>query len=344
MIDTVKIYSAISSDVAKKIESFSLVKSCYDNYNNVYNYKITNDSLKGSYDNSLSVRICAGSLFKLSSSYCIIVEGSLHKLTRCQNAYNGYYDFEYVCQTLIDIVSKYYDVDLSNNSWYVQRVDIALCFDLHSNSNVCKYINNMSLSSYNRRKSKFYTDECLYFSGTTTTLKIYNKLLEFRKHDVKNYMKFFNVFEFENKIKGFIRFECEIKIKKLKILYNKNRVLVTDVSYNDLLSIWRSEFMVVYKFCDNNLKKVEKREDVHKLLFSTFKASKALRLYNFYCGILLNGYYDTKIYTPRNIFYRNILELKKLNINFSKKIEADEHYEPVRFNPFVFLEHGKEVI
>ena len=345
MIDTIKIYSSISTDIAKKIESFSLVKSCYDNFNNIYNYKIINDSLKGSFDNNLSVRVCEGSLFRLDSSFCIIIEGSLHKLTRAQNAFDGYYDFNYVCHTMIDIVSKYYDIDFSNNIWFVQRVDVALCFDLNSNDNVCKYINAMSLSSYNRRKSKFFTDECLYFTGTTTTLKIYNKLLEFKKHDAKNYMRFFNVLEFEDKIKGFIRFECEIKIKKLKSFYNKDKIMIGDINYTDLFKIWSDEFNMIYKFVDNNIKKIETREEVHQILFDTFKNSKATRLYNFYCSILLNGYNDTKLYTPRNIFYRNISELKKLNIDFTKKIDiVDNSSDYIYFNPFEFIDKGKEVI
>ena len=32
-------------------------------------------------------------------------------------------------------------------------------------------------------------NESLYLTGTTTTLKIYNKLLEFRKHDLRKLSK-----------------------------------------------------------------------------------------------------------------------------------------------------------
>lgn len=63
----------------------------------------------------------------------------------------------------------------------------------------------------------FFYDESIYLSGTTTTLKIYNKLLEFKKHDLKKFVNSnFNLIEYLSVIQGFIRFECEIKKKMLK--------------------------------------------------------------------------------------------------------------------------------
>ena len=74
------------------------------------------------------------------------------------------------------MVELTYGIELPDiEDWYLQRCDIAICYDLQNQNNVKSYINSLSRCNYPRRNAKFFYDESIYLSGTTTTLKIYNK-------------------------------------------------------------------------------------------------------------------------------------------------------------------------
>ena len=56
------------------------------------------------------------------------------------------------------------------------------------------------MCSYPRRNIKVYQDESIYLTGATTTLKIYNKMLEFKKHDIKKfYQGFYTIWMWNKK-------------------------------------------------------------------------------------------------------------------------------------------------
>ena len=204
----------------------------------------------GSYDSRLSVRTDCGSKYGFTSvvgGYYVEIEGSYHKFNLGYNSHNGFYDLQEICCNLIKIIENHYNIvlpDISN--WFLQRVDIAICYNLENQDNVKSYINSLSRCNYPRRKVKFFYDESIYLSGTTTTLKIYNKYLEFRKHDLKKFINTdFNLIGYLTEIQGFIRFECEIKKKILKTLVNKNNVNVCDVNYEMLKKLKKKKKSVV---------------------------------------------------------------------------------------------------
>lgn len=341
MIDTVKIYTEIDFDTYEKIHSLSIIKTAFDNGTKDIFYEIINDHLEGSYSSKLSVRVGSGVKYDFfNKGYFIEIEGSYHKIVKGYNSHNGYYDLQFISQSLINMVELTYKIKLPDiQNWYLQRCDIAICFDLDNQENVKSYINSLSRCSYPRRNAKFFYDESVYLSGTTTTLKIYNKLLEFKKHDLKHFTNTtFNSFEYMNTIKGFIRFECEIKKKMLKNMYvNEKNIKLINIKYEDLKKIWSEEFMKVLQFIKNDLEIVRGREEVYKRLNELYKPSKANLLYNFYCSIQLNGLKDVKLMTTSSTYYRNIKELKQAKIDFSQsyKIEENKIYY---FNPFEFKE------
>ena len=341
MIDTIKIYAEIDKNVYDKINSLSIIKTSYNKSDGEIFYEIVNDHLEGSYDSKLSVRVDCGSKYHFANlGYCIEIEGSYHKIVRGYNSHNGYYNLEYICSSLISMVELCYDIDLpSLDKWFLQRADIAICFNLDNQFNVKSYINSLSRCSYPRRNAKFYYDESLYLSGTTTTLKIYNKLLEFRKHDIKKFINSdFNLEEYMNSIAGFIRFECEVKKKKLQQMYNNNKhIKILDVNYEDLRNVWSDEFMKLLKFIKNDLEVVRGREDVYNRLMKIYKPGKANLLFNFYCSIQLNGIVDVQEKTSSSTFYRNINFLKEAHIDFSQSYKIDEK-EMFYFNPFEYKE------
>lgn len=340
MIDTIKIYTEIDKNLHDTIKSMSIVKSSIDNYTNVKQYEVINDHLEGSYDSRLSVRVGCGSKYRFNTlGYYLEIEGSYHKFVHGYNSHNGYCDLDFISKNLINTVELIYKIKLPNfESWYLQRVDIAICYDLKTQENVKSYINSLSRCNYPRRNVKFFYDESLYLSGTTTTLKIYNKLLEFKKHDIKKFINSdFNLIDYINTINGFIRFECEIKKKMLLKLKNEKHIKIIDINYNDLKNIWSDEFMKVLQFIKNDLEIVRGREDVYKRLTDLYKPAKANLLFNFYCSIQLNGLKDVKLKMSSTTYYRNIKDLKQAKIDFSQSYKVEER-EIFYFNPFEYKE------
>lgn len=269
------------------------------------------------------------------------MNGSYHKIVKGYNSHNGYYDLQFISQSLINMVELTYGIELPDiEDWYLQRCDIAICYDLQNQNNVKSYINSLSRCNYPRRNAKFFYDESIYLSGTTTTLKIYNKLLEFKKHDLKHFANSnFNTLDYMNKIKGFIRFECEVKKKLLKNIYNNEKnIKLINIKYEDLKKVWCEEFMKVLQFINNDLEIVRGREEVLERLNNLYKPSKANLLYNFYCAIQLNGLKDTKNNMPRRTYYRNVKELKEAKIDFCQSYKVEEIENIFYFNPFEFKE------
>lgn len=341
MIDTIKIYCEIDNNTYLSIYNTSIVKTSYNKEDGQIFYEIVNDHLEGSYDSRLSVRVGCGSKYRFANQgYYIEIEGSYHKIVKGYNSHNGYYNLEFVSKSLIEIVELSYNIKLPTfENWFLQRCDIAICYNLQNQKNVKSYINSLSRCNYPRRKAKFYYDESIYLSGTTTTLKIYNKLLEFRKHDLKKFLNTkFDIENYEKQILGFIRFECEIKKKKLQQIFNNiSHIRIKDINYEILKKVWCEEFMKVIKFINNDLKIVRGREEVQERLNSLYKPSKACRLYNFYCAIQLNGENIVKENTPKDTYYRNIKNLKTAKVDFSQSYKIEE-CDLFYFNPFEFKE------
>ena len=161
MIDTIKIYTEISKEVYQKIYNKSIVKSSINKKTGELIYEIINDHLEGSYSSSLSVRVGCGSKYSfVNLGYFIEIEGSYHKIIRGYNSHNGFYDLQYICIELIKLVENSYSVNLPNiNTWFLQRCDIAISFDLSNQDNVKSYINSLSRCTYPRRNMKFFYDE-----------------------------------------------------------------------------------------------------------------------------------------------------------------------------------------
>ena len=62
-------------------------------------------------------------------------------------------------------MNNYYNIKLPIiQHWFLQRCDIAICYDLQKNENVRKYINNLTMCQYPRRNIKTYQDESIYLT------------------------------------------------------------------------------------------------------------------------------------------------------------------------------------
>lgn len=336
MIDTIKIFTNINKEIYNKIRSNSIVKTSYKTSTGEVFYNIVNDKLEGSYSSSLSVRVGEGVKYHFTSGYYIEIEGSYHKLLLGYNSHNGFYNLIDISLKLIDMCNNAYNIILPNiKHWFLQRIDIAKCFNLGTNDKVCSYINNLSFCNYPRRKLKHFNDESIYLSGTSTTLKIYNKLLEFRKHDIKKLnVDNFDIINYLNSISGFVRFECEIKKKKLFDIYNKKYLRIVNTKYKDFENIWSEEFMKLLKLFENDIKKVRKKEEVDKRLKTLYKENLANRLYDFYISIMCDGLKNVKNRTSKRTYYRNLKYLKDANIDITQTFNIDFEENIIDFDPF----------
>ena len=328
MIDTINIVCAINEETFNYLVNYSTVKTSINLHSDIILYSIYTDKIEGSYSSNLTVKIGSGvkyNFFDEEFHYYISIEGSYHKIKMGYNSHNGFYDFANVCYGMINLVENSYNIELpAYDNWLLYRCDIAICYDLGKQENVKSYINSLSRCNYPRRKMKFFSDESIYLSGTTTTLKIYNKLLEFKKHDLKKFVNSdFELDKYISKIDGFVRFECEIHKKKLKDIFNKDVIYLKDVSYDMLYKVWSEEFMKLLKFVENDLEIVRGREAVLKRLKELYKPRLVNILFNFYCSIQLNGVKDVQMY------------LSKIDISQCYKVEEIDYFS---FNPFTSKE------
>lgn len=336
MIDTIKIFTMINIEIFKKISNISNIKTSYDNETGQVFYKIINDHILGNLNSSLSIRVGDGTKYNFINKYYIEIEGSYHKFVMGYNSHDGFYNLQLICINLINIVEKNYNVKLPNyNHWFLQRVDIAICYDLEKQDNIKLYINNLSKCNFPRRNLKYYENESIYIAGTTTTLKIYNKLLEFYNNDYKKIKNLeFDLMEHLEKIKGFIRFECEIKKRKLKDLVNKRYVRVNQVFYKDLKDIWHEEFEKLLKILNTDLIPIRNQDEVKYRLNNKFKRVRANHLFEFYIHILTRGINDVKGDLDKSSYYKNLSDLKKCGIDFSQNLNLNTTKDYLDFNPF----------
>ncbi len=343
MIDTIKIYTMINKNTYDKIYNKSIIKTSYSMETGEIFYNITNDHLRGSYDTSLSVRVAEGVKYKFIDMYCLEIEGSYHKILKGYNSHNGFYNLYEICQGLINLVSNSYNVKLPNiKHWFLQRVDIAIVFDLENQENVKRYLENLHSCNFPRRNLKNYSDyggTGLYVPGTTTTLKIYNKYQEFRNHDLKRF-KNTDTFHIENYldiIQGYLRFEIEIKKKKLESIYNKKYIRVRNVMYEELKKVWSEEFMKLLKFYDSELTIIRDREKVKNRLYGLYGETKGRNLYDFFCSLIVDGVLVVRNNMSKPSYYRKTKLLKDVGIDFSQKLDIKED-NFIDFNPFTFEE------
>ena len=177
------------------------------------------------------------------------------------------------------------------------------------------------------------------YLGTTTTLKIYNKYQEFKKHDLKRFKNTDN-FHLENYldiIKGYLRFEIEIKKKKLESVYNNKYIRLRNVMYKDLKNIWSEEFMKLLKFYDNELTVIRDREKVKDRLYGIYGETRGKNLYNFFCSLIVDGVLIVKKNMSKSSYYRQIKFLTDVGIDFSQKLDIEDN-NFIDFNPFTFVE------
>ena len=132
--------------------------------------------------------------------------------------------------------------------WIIKRIDMAINFDLKNSQNIRDYMRCWRGLSYPRRKDPTVWENAMFVSGSTTTIKIYDKKEEFKKHDEKRLISHFRDKEKAKKItsllEGILRYEVEFHKRKLDYLEIKN---IHDLLENNWGHLMKAE---IYRIID----------------------------------------------------------------------------------------------
>lgn len=364
MIDTV-VYKIppIPTLFADKITNKMKIFDCVDGDTGELLYRLKSGQLKGSFDYSISV--------KVNKDNSIRVECSLHKLILGHNICYGSDNLILLTNCLKKILQKLLDVKLPDVlQWEVKKLDYAVTFDLGKPEYVENFLIGLKNAYYARRHINTYGNTGIHIPGTTTTVKFYNKLEEFKKHDLSRLNKVFGSKKVDKLIslsKNMVRIEVSIKSKKLKdsfpnSIYKKqikkeyekvlkkygcksdaakfierksktNIVTVKDIQINVIKKIWESE---VFKIMSEskNLKLINKSNLVVERLNKIFKTQTANSLYGFWTILSTNGEEHAKKLYSSSTFYRYRKHLINSGISWrNTDVQIVENHNVINFMP-----------
>ncbi|NLK73206.1 MAG: hypothetical protein GX285_09335 [Clostridiales bacterium] len=339
MYDTVIIKSPfIDKDTVERALNFCRISEGIDIFTGELLYSFTAGELEGSYDYRIRLKVDNTEWVKedtltpvrVETDWHLIVECSLHKLLMNHNCYGGPTDLKKSVKYLVKFLEDCLMCKLpSYDLWELKRVDVAKIF-VFNNKSICKKIfNNLKNAYYTRRKPILY-NTCVYFSGSTTTVKLYWKGPEFEKHDYKRIMKYMNKqidlntgkdkadlllhrlvimkMKFDKVLERsyrIIRFECEIKARKLKDIFCKEVVLIKDIDDKLLHEISDNELFKLMKEDGDNMDIVRRSDLVLERLHNVYGFRQGNSLYSTWAQIVQFGEERTKNTMSKPTYYRH---------------------------------------
>lgn len=238
----------------------------------------------------------------------LIIECSLAKFLQGHNIFSGTDDIKNA-QLIIDYLCEYFDIkSIDINDCTLARIDISYSYQLND---CVEYLRTLNASCYSRRKRMYFEDECVYFPGSTTTLKFYNKYEEFKKHDYKKLQDEYLL----NRAENVLRVETEFKMRKLKVMFECLKIRSIDMG--KLLDGHFKEVGRVYNNVDLN-RPIINHEDVKRVLISNYGVSLGISLHSSYMTIIEHGKKKLMEDLPKSTFYYHMKKLKLANININE--------------------------
>lgn len=326
LIDTIKIISPfVSMEVVQAIKNKMVHVTSVDHETGEELYSFTNKQLEGSYDSRISLWIHNSS---------VVIECSAHKVILGQNALGFIDDFDLVCDYIVSFVSNYFSVNLPVwNFWRPMRIDFAKCFDLGTNQNVSNYLDGLNNLTYPRRKVVRYQGTGVYCPGSTYTLKFYNKLAEYKKHEKMRLNKHFGnnaMMMFEELIAGFLRVELSIKNRKIKEFFGN------EVTCDMITKEWlREQFEEqVDKFLKEGEESILIRtnDKVLEHLHKNCSKRLATSLYGTWFMLTTKGEDYVKKVFSKPTYYRQLKQLRDLGISWNNTDVQIQH-NIINFRP-----------
>ncbi len=262
MIDTVCMRSPyLPDDDALTIEMHLTRHTGVNNATGEILYERTKGQVSGSHGALLNLRLERTRLLvppeapphtrpiEVECAPYLIAEGSVHKLMLGHNICGGPCAFVLSMEWYVHELERILGVNLPPAGiWQVDRIDWAECYRL-SPAGVREYIDGLNAATYPRRKVVHHAGESVYATGDTTTVKIYDKAIEFSQNDAKRLRKHKHWMEahtLQELADGVLRLEVTIRASKLRADLGA-KPLVSDITDEYLRGVFDREIMKLLK-------------------------------------------------------------------------------------------------
>jgi hypothetical protein len=284
-------------------------------------WQFTTGELEGSFDHRVHVEVRdwewlgvpgrgggeRGHGVKCPCQPYLVIEGSVHKAMVGHNVFGGpagtrgalWWFLAQVCERL----GVWW---LEPLEWQVERLDWAHVFLLPSGAAVQEYVSRLSRCSFPRRCVTVVEGQSVYVPGTTTTLKLYHKGPEFRKHDrgrLKQFLGDGQLADLEARADCTLRVEVEFRVKALEGLFGRPPV-VWLLDEGKLDRALDREVERLLKEGGSGMAVLRERDEVKARLVERYGRRQAHVLYGFWQDAVLNGEAKAREDVARATFYR----------------------------------------
>lgn len=211
------------------------------------------------------------------------------------------------------------------NEWYCYRLDTCANYLLENGTQVKHYINYLQRLNYPRRIKNSYEDTGLYFASRHSTLKVYWKGPEFKKHDQNRIKSIEHAADLCLLADSILRIEVE---HKKRIIYITKKYesdngfqLRTFQGYPrmaDFIKIFdlkKEMSRIVANILCGTQSKVMTTLDALSLLSMKLSARQARAFHQVYMLIVTQGQKEAKKVTPEGTYYRATRALRECGIS-----------------------------
>ena len=360
-IDTVKPRSPeIDEGTAQYLERQCVLKQGVDLSSGEILYEITTGSLEGSWDSRISFKVCREDYVigrntrpeKVPCKPYIMVECSLHKFFHGQNVFGNPTNFPVLCEMFINLLGEIFTsgdniyetherhrMFAEAKHWEVRRVDWAEMFQLSQAAQV-EFFRALKNSKFPRRAAKEAKyDTAVHFPGKFTTLRIYGKGAEFKKHDyprLKFALQAYAYRQAGNKVSGIdypkidrriealyrlarnrLRAEVQINSDKLHHDFKGRYPLVSEVTDEYLISIYEDQIFKLMREGKSEMETVRTYDRVQARLNILFGSKSANNLFGFWLMMAARGEEVVKQEYSRSRFYANRKSLVDAGVSWN---------------------------
>jgi len=350
-IDTVKLKSPpLSEAQISAVEQACMKRQGINLATGEIQYELTTGSLEGTWDSKVSIRIMKEQWISGDNSPrlapCqpyLLIEGSVHKAMLGHNIFCGPTNFREAVFWFIADIANRLSIDLPNPEfWFVRRVDWAEIYLLHSSA-ITQFFRGIRNCTFPRRKPRRYGLETIFIPGTTTSVKMYHKGPEFKKHDYKKLKHIIpdRVDTLVNIAYSILRVEIGIQPKKLDSDFGRMPKTV-DVDEQYLKAIHDSEINKLIRETKSDMTIVRNNEAVHIRLSDCYRPSTARNLFGFWMQLATLGEEVVKDRMPSSSFYRYRKQLIDAGVSWNNtdiNVTSDNidvlpvDFKPVRTDP-----------
>lgn len=322
-LDTIGLRSPfLSEKQAQKIEQACTRRQGVRMASGELLYSITTESLKGSWDSRISIKIererwrkdfsqwepgKRTPVCKMPCEPCIYVEASVHKALLGHNVCGGPVSFAISAAFLVDKLQDLLDCELPCvDTWEVRRIDVAEVYELPSYEAVEEFFRGVQLAEFPRRKVRKYDLTGFYVGGYSTAVKLYHKGPEFRHHDYKRLKQFMSLSELDDlqvKANRILRAEVEIKARKLEYDFG-HPPLVKEISDAYLEKVHDSEMWKLLREGADEMKQVRTAYAVKNRLLDVYGSRLSSPLYGVWVEFSTLGEDVVKASMKRATFYK----------------------------------------